>query len=306
MTDLKNTLRLPKLLLLPAVFMLFCSFDSCKKKKQPVTTNDGTPTTNCKIDYKAPRPLISYMRSGEFQYDWFSGKMDCEASDDSSKFSFNVTLRMKKDSAIWMLITDPVIGIKIARVLITCDSVKFVQYVTSNGLEEKCFKGDFAILSKLLQTDVDLDMMQSLLVGNSVSFYEEDEKLNSYIDKDDCNYTLSTIRKRKLKKALDSPNPPSDPFQTISLEPLTFKILKILFIDAQNRTFTSTYSNFQKVDSMSFPNHAIFYAKGVQKSARLEVDYKKVSLAGPLEFPFSFPEDCQPIPINDEQQQPHH
>ena len=306
MTDLKNTLRLPKLLLLPAVFMLFCSFDSCKKKKQPVTTNDGTPTTNCKIDYKAPRPLISYMRSGEFQYDWFSGKMDCEASDDSSKFSFNVTLRMKKDSAIWMLITDPVIGIKIARVLITCDSVKFVQYVTSNGLEEKCFKGDFAILSKLLQTDVDLDMMQSLLVGNSVSFYEEDEKLNSYIDKDDCNYTLSTIRKRKLKKALDSPNPPSDPFQTISLEPLTFKILKILFIDAQNRTFTSTYSNFQKVDSMSFPNHAIFYAKGVQKSARLEVDYKKISLAGPLEFPFAFPEDFQPIPIYDEQQQPHH
>jgi hypothetical protein len=156
----------------------------------------------------------------------------------------------------------------------------------------------------LLQTDVDLDMMQSLLVGNSVSFYEEDEKLNSSINKDQCNYTLSTIRKRKLQKALNNPNPPSDPFQTISLEPVTFKILQILFIDAQNRTFTSTYSDFQKVDSMSFPNHAIFYAKGLQKSARLEVDYKKVSLAGPLEFPFTFPEDCQPIPINNEPQ-PH-
>jgi hypothetical protein len=171
-------------------------------------------------------------------------------------------------------------------------------------LDEKCFKGDFAILSQLLQTDVDLDMMQSLLVGNSVSFYEEDEKLKSSINEDVCNYTLSTIRKRKLKRALNDPGPPSDPFQTISLEPVTFKILRILFIDAQNRTFTSTYSDFQKTDSMSFPYHDIFYAKGLQKSARLEVDFKHVSLTGPLEFPFSFPDDCQPILINEQQQPP--
>src|SRR5882724_161317 len=113
-----------------------------------------------------------------------------------------------------MLITLPELGIKVARVFITCDSVKLVQYLP----EEKCFAGDFAILSKLLQTEVDLNMMQSLLVGNSVSFYEEDEKLKSSINNNDCNYTLSTIRKRKLQKVLNSNEPPSDPFQTISLE----------------------------------------------------------------------------------------
>ncbi len=302
MNNLQDKFHLPKIALLLVVLVTAFSFDSCKTKKhqaananQPATTN-----SNCKIDRRAPDPLIADMRKSEFQYNWFSGKMDCDATLDSSKYSFNVTVRMKKDSAIWMLITDPVIGIKVARVLITCDSVKMVVYLPS----EKCFKGDFAFLSQLLQTDVDLDMMQSLLVGNSVSFYEEDEKLKSSINMDECNYTLSTIRKRKLQRALNNPGPPSDPFQTISIEPVTFKILKILFIDAANRTFTSDYSDFQKVDSMSFPNHAIFYARGVQKSARLEVDYKHVSLNGPLEFPFSFPEDCQPL-LNDDQQQPH-
>lgn len=288
----------PEFLFFLAMFSFAFSFSACKRKKHTVE-NTPQPVENCKLDYKAPRPLLNYMKKSEFQYDWFSGKMDCEASDDSSTFSFNVSLRMKKDSAIWMLITDAAIGIKIARVYITCDSVKFIQYISSDGLDEKCFKGDFALLSNLLQTDVDLNMMQSLLVGNSVSFYEEDEKMKSSINSEVCNYTLSTIRKRKLKRALNDPGPPSDPFQTISLEPLTFKIMKILFIDAQNRTFTSTYDDFQKVDSMSFPNHDIFFAKGLQKSARLEVHFKKVSLQGPLEFPFSFPNDCQPILIDE-------
>src|ERR1041385_4126377 len=237
----------PGFLFLPVLFSLAFTFSACKKKRH-TAANTPQPAENCKLDYKAPRPLMNYMRGGEFKYDWFSAKMDCEASDDSSTVSFNVVLRMKKDSAIWMMITDPAIGIPVARILITCDSVKFVQRLPS----EKCFKGDFAFLSQLLQTDVDLDMMQSLLVGNSVSFYEEDEKMKSSINSENCNYTLSTIRKRKLKRALNDPGPPSDPFQTISLEPETFKILKILFIDAQNRTFTSTYGDFQKLDSMSF------------------------------------------------------
>jgi hypothetical protein len=291
MIALKRTY--PVLFLLLALFV-GSSFSACKRKKKKdenTQQNTETNTTACKLQYRLPRPLIADMRKAEFQFTWLSGKLECEASDDSTKANFDVTLRMCRDSVIWMLVTDPIIGIKVARVLITKDSVKFVQYLPS----EKCFRGDFTLLSNLLQTDVDFEMMQSLLIGNSVSFYEEDEKLKSSVNHTDCNYTLSTIRKRKIRKTLEGQKPPQDPFQTISLDPQTFKIMRILFVDEQNRTFSAEYSNFTKQDSMLLPNTAVFVARGVQKSARLEMKYKSFKLNGPLDFPFNFPDDCEPI-----------
>jgi hypothetical protein len=279
-----------------AVLSTLFIFVSCKTKKS-ATQNE--PATNCKIDRRLPRPLIADMRRSEFHFEWLAAKLSCEASDDSAKFEFDVTLRMRKDSAIWMLVTGP-LGIKVARVLITVDSVKFIQYQDGSlSAQPKCFQGNFALLSELLQTDVDFEMMQSLLVGNSVSFYEEDEKLKASVNHTECTYTLSTIRKRKLRRMMDGQKPLKDEEQAISLDPATFKILRILFLDAQNRTFTVNYSEFAPEDSMIFPHRAQYYAKGLKKSARLDVSYKRVDLNLPQTFPFTIPDDCQPIIIQE-------
>jgi hypothetical protein len=277
-------------------------FDSCKgNKHQKNPEGDSLTTGNCKINIKLPRSLVGDMRKNEFKFEWFSAKLDCEASDDSAKFNFDVNVRIRKDSVIWMLIREPTLGITVANVLITKDSVKFIQKLP----QEKCFAGDFVILSNLLQNEVDYEMIQSLLVGNSASFYEEEEKLNSSINRTECTYILSTIRKRKLNKVLNNPQtPPSDPLQTITLDPISFKILKILFIDEQNRTFTANYSEFSPEDSLMFPHKADFFARGAQKSARLDVTYKKIKLNQPLEFPFNFPDDCQPIIIQEQPKTP--
>jgi hypothetical protein len=280
---------------------------SCKNKQHTVAnTVDTLQSGNCKIDRRLPHPLISDMWKNEFHFNWFSAKMDCEASTDSAKMNFDVTVRIRKDSLIWMNVTDPMMGITIARALISRDSVKFIQYQDGSLTPvKKCFQGDFAYLSQILHTEVDFEMMQSVLVGNSVSFYQEDEKLNSSINRGECLYVLSTIRKRKLKKVLNAPETaPSEPIQTISLDPVSFKILKILFIDAQNRTFTANYDDFAPEDSMMFPHKAIFFARGAQKSARLDVAFKRIKLNQPLEFPFVIPDDCQPILIDNGPQQP--
>ncbi|MDQ3108834.1 MAG: DUF4292 domain-containing protein [Bacteroidota bacterium] len=301
MTEFIGKSFLRNFLLFMLVGSLF-GFTSCKGRKQKKEPQgDSLDAGNCKIDYHLPRALISDLRKNEFHFEWFSGKLDCEASDDSSKVNFDVTVRIRRDSVIWMIITEPLMGIQVARVLITKDSVKFIQKLP----EEKCFKGDFVILSNLLQNEVDYDMIQSLLVGNSASFYEEDEKLNSSVNRAECTYILSTIRKRKLNKVLSNPQtPPADPLQTITMDPVSFKILKILFIDAQNRTFTAHYSEFAPEDSLMFPHKALFFARGAQKSARLDVTYKKIKLNQPLEFPFNFPDDCQPILIPEQPRTP--
>jgi hypothetical protein len=295
--------RIASAQLLPALCLLLLFALSCKSKKHATAENTPPANTGCKVQFRLPKPLISDMHKSEFKFDWFAGRMDVEASDDSSRVTFDVFVRMRRDSAIWMNVLGP-LNIKVARVLITKDSVRFVQYQDGTlSPQPRCFAGDFALLSQLLQTEVDYEMMQSLLIGNSVSFYEEDEKLKSSVNTDECNYTLSTIRKRKLKRVLEGQAPPSEPLQTISLDPQTFKIMKILFIDAQNRSFTATYDDFSKEDSLLFPHHAVFIAKGLQKTARVNMKYKHITLNQPQEFPFTIPDDCKPIIIEGPAQQ---
>lgn len=273
------------------------SLGSCKNKKHTTTTADTTSTGPCRLGIRVPRSLVTDMRNSEFKFEWLTAKIACQAYDDSSRAEFDVTVRMRKDSVIWMNVTGP-LNIKIARVLITKDSVKFVQFQDGTlAAQPKCFQGDYALLSQLLQTDVDFDMMQSLLIGNSVSFYDEDDKLRSSINQTECRYTLSTIRKRRMNKVLDGNKPVKDPLQTISIDPATFKIIDILFLDEQNRTFRAHYSNFQALDSMQFPYKAEFFAKGLTQSAGIILEYQTVKLNKPTDFPFAIPSDCVPIII---------
>jgi hypothetical protein len=157
-------------------------------------------------------------------------------------------------------------------------------------LNNKYFVGDYQYLSKLLSIDVDFETMQSVLIGNSMEFYDEDEKLKS--GKDSTYYLLSTIKKRKLKKALkeNTENVANKELaQRIWLHPLTFKVYQIVINDFPNdRTFTANYSDFQVVDSSYFPFKANFVIQA-QKKINLDIDYSKVVHDKPQTMPFNIP-----------------
>ncbi|MBA3705015.1 MAG: DUF4292 domain-containing protein, partial [Bacteroidetes bacterium] len=145
-----------QLLIAPLLFIFL--FTSCKNQQKIVLNKDKG---KCILDFKNARTLTTNLKTNEFRFERLNAKLSVEALIDSSSNSFTVTLRMKKDSIIWMSISK--LGIEGARVLITKDSVRFI-----NRVENKYFKGDFTYVSKLLNTELDYEMLQSLLIGNSV------------------------------------------------------------------------------------------------------------------------------------------
>jgi hypothetical protein len=219
---------------------LFCFFLFLRVKNQKkITLNNG----KCILDFKNARTLTSNLKTNELQFNWLKAKLSAEAVIDSSSNSFSISLRIKKDSIIWMSISK--LGIEGARVLITKDSVKF-----TNTLQNKYFKGDYAYISKLLNTELDFEMLQSLLVGNSVAFYDEDEKIKPGVH--DCQYTLGTVRKFKMKR-VERGKELKEPAQSIFLAPETFKIVRVLFYEFNpDRSFDAHFGDFAKVDSAQF------------------------------------------------------
>lgn len=257
-------------------------FSSCKTRKKL------TATRSQHITKKSAKELEALLKKNEFKFNWIAAKFSTEFTMDSTQTSFNVTLHGRKDSVLWMSITAPLIGIEVARAIISKDSVKFMDRIHS-----QYFAGDFAYINKLLHADLDFELIQSLLIGNSVDFYDDDDRLHSSIN--DGRYLLSTIRRRKLRRVMEHNKELKDPAQSIWLDPQTFKIVRVLFNDFnQNRTFDASFDKFDKVDSLLFP-YSIHYNIKAEKNVDIKIEYSKVSINIPQVFPFNIPSKYERI-----------
>jgi hypothetical protein len=266
------------------------SVPACKTRKNL----SSHPVTKCKLDYKNAKTLTALLKKNQVRYSSFNGKIKANVIVDDQGTDFTITLRMQKDSILWASIS-PALGIEMLRFVATKDTIKFI-----NRLHKQYFIGNYDTLSKILHTPIDLEILQSLLIGNSVEFYEEDEKLRAGIDS--CHYLLGTIRKRKLRKVIQKGKELKEPLQNIWLLDSTFRISRILFMDFETRReFDAQFQNFQNVvlpegesSPISIPFNITFIIK-TGKTISIYLEYVKASANKPQTFPFSIPDDYERI-----------
>lgn len=277
--------------------MISGAFSSCKTKKHTQQTNinnlpTDTASGKCRLDYKSSKALIKYIHEHEFNYDWISAKADVEVAIDGEDNNLDIRVRGKKDSAIWISIQ--AIGlVDIAKLLITKDSVKMVIYV-----KKQYFRGDFNYINQILHADLDFDMIQAALFGNSAEFYNDDEKLKPVTDRENCHYILSTERKRKLKRITSGQDSLKRSLQTMVLNPDDFKIIQNDFFDiTTNRSFVANYDKFITGDSIYAPHHVDIDIKA-EKKVSLKINYVRMEINQPQKLNLNIPSKYDPIPIN--------
>ncbi len=283
-----------------SLFLLLIINTACKHKQKAMVTDNPVPvvalpdTTNdkCKLPFKSGRNLTNHLREGELDYTYASAKLSCELSvNNGEEESFSISVRCKKDSVIWLHISK--LGIDAGRVLITRDSVK----LTIGFTEKKYFKGDFTYINQLLHTELDYDMIQGLMFGNSTQFYDDDEKLKPGKDKVNCNYLLSTVRKRHALRIMNGKEQPKESYQTMWLDPNSYKIVMLEFEDVEaKRKFNACYEEFKAVDKFLAP-FKLLYTISAEKTIKAEIRYSKITLNEVQKFPFNIPANYAPIEI---------
>jgi hypothetical protein len=275
------------------LFLLVLFFASCKSKKNlhkqnPVASVDTT-VEKCHMEFKTGKALSKRMYDNELDFTYASAKFSCELTIDGDEKSFNVSVRCRKDSVIWLSISK--LGIDAARVLITKDTVKFTLGLT----EKKYFTGDFSYINQMLHADLDYDMLQALLFGNSSAFYDDDSKLKPGRDRNTCQYFLSTIRKNQLKRINSGQEPAGESYQTINLDPVTFKIIALDFTDIHaKRKFSASYTDFKSVDKYLAP-FKLLYNITAEKNIKADIEYSKININEQQSFPFKIPASYERI-----------
>lgn len=268
-----------------SVFFALLIF-SCKPKKE-LTKKELKDLIE---EIYTTEQIITKLKENEFKFDGLSIKANIEHKVDGKKNSFKSTLRIKKDSAIWISIT-PIMGIEVARALITPDTVLMIDRIHATY-----FAGSFNYINQLFNVDLDFKMLQSLLIGNSIDF-EENEKIFSQVDKH--MLFLGTTKKRRVKKAIkkDKESKLKEDNQSIWLDPKTFKIKELFVTDhSSEKSFRANYSNHQEAGNQLFPFTARFFISSNQ-NAYLGVEMSKVTLENDLNMPFSIPEKYEPVEI---------
>ncbi|MFL5764845.1 MAG: DUF4292 domain-containing protein [Bacteroidia bacterium] len=276
----------------PLLLILFAAlfFSSCKSNKK-ITLNNG----KCLLDFKNARTLSNNLKANEFKFERLNAKIKVDAEIDSSSSSFNISVRIRRDSVIWMTLSK--LGIEGARLLITRDSVKFFKRPLGDD-NGKFFVGDYSYLSKIANTELDFDMLQSLLVGNSVEFYDEDEKLKPGIT--DCQYFLGTTRKKKMKRVIEKGKELKEPAQSIYMVPETFKIARILFYDFNpDRSFDAVYYDYQTEGTGQLFPMKMNYTIKATKTVKVDLEYTKVALNEEQSFPFKIPDNYERITLKE-------
>ncbi|MBL4755717.1 MAG: DUF4292 domain-containing protein [Flavobacteriales bacterium] len=230
--------------------------------------------------------LLNKLKDNELQYEWLSVRAATNAEIGDKKLDITMKIRIRKDSAIWISIS-PALGIEVARIIMTKDSLKFV-----NRLDKSYFAGSINYLDTLAPVSINYAMVQALITGNNLVIREDQEtvKPDKYkVEIDNGNYLLSTLKRKKYDKTLKGKKTADATVNRIWLQPKTFKVTKSEITNFKsNKTIMASYDQFEEVEEQ-LCGHLVNVVMQADQHLSMKLNYSKVILNKPLKMPFRIP-----------------
>lgn len=257
--------------------------------------------TSCKTTHKTTSPVVKEFKDAEdksapdlqqlietnaFKAKTISAKASVDSDIGGSTNSFTINLRLQTDSIIWISIS-PLLGIEVARVMVTRDSVKFL-----DRLNNKYSISGYQMLNDLFNVNVDFDIIQGVLIGNLFAYKKG--KFNSvYLE--DSYYILSTLSKRKLKRSLEDADINKPIVQDNWIDGTSYRVTKLSIEDQRtNKSLLTDYSDHRPTEGGLFPFRSSTLIKA-DKQIKIEIEYNRINLNTELEFPFKIPAGYEKI-----------
>lgn len=225
--------------------------------------------------------LIEQMKEHEFQTDYFTARFSAVVERNSERMSFNGQVRMKRDSIIWLTIS-PALGIEMGRLIITGDSVKWMNRMESNYLLAETEK-----LTSLIHPLVEYDLLQSFILGNDLTLYDNTQFRGSI---DSREYKLSVTQRRSLKRQMrEDETIEAIPMQHLWLDPETFRITRVAIRDLQdkNARIDAEYEKFTAVNGSLFAARQRYNIQGGDNQLSISINFNRMDTPASVTFPFT-------------------
>ncbi|MCZ4317854.1 DUF4292 domain-containing protein [Aequorivita viscosa] len=229
------------------------------------------------IESASAKEVISAHQAAAPDFTTLAGRVQLVYDTEDKSQSITVSLRMEKDKNIW--IKASILGITVAKVLITPTSVSYYETIGKTY-----FEGDFALLGEWLGTPINFRQMQNLLLGQSIftlnpSEYKSEVSLNKF--------------------KIQPKQQPQDFIHSLLLNSENFKIAsENLYQPSAERLLSIRYGDYQNIERQYFPSTILIDTSEKGSKTKIEINYRKIDVNANVSFPFEIPQGYEEIQLN--------
>ena len=261
------------------IVTLVCSagiISSCSSSKK---------ITGGKIKEMSANRIIREINANSFDFESLQAKVGIKVETEDNAFNLKGQLKMKKDSILWASITLP-LGLEVARIKVTADSIFFINKSNKSYLAEQSESFNY-----LQNINADINTIQSVFTGNIFLINKKSD--NNVLIKDNKYNLLSEenitfINNRYKKNFTINKN--------IIIDPTLFRITKYEIInneDSDDR-LTIDYSDFIEIKGKYLPS-IIKINISTEEKMYITITYSNISTNNNTQYNFSIPKKYERI-----------
>lgn len=257
-----------KTLLMPALryvslLLLGIMLISCKSGQAVARTE--------KVRKLNTRQIVKNYRPGPQDYSTLSGRVKVDYIEGGTRRSTTLSFRMQKDSVIWL--SAP---LGMVKALITPTEFQFY-----NRLENTYFEGDFAYLQDIAGVQLDFDLLEALLFGESMLNLDEGKFRSEILD---GNYALSP---REGYQGFDL---------KIFLDPVHFRVSRQYVADPLSRDSLRIFYRYGS-NRRGLPEELNAQVDYGSTERQIRLEYKNLEKNRNLRYPYRVPRGFKKIEI---------
>ena len=281
--------------------MVFVWGTSCRAPKEVAVVN---------VKPMATGRLLKKIDQNAFDYDYLTIKrINCQFSSKDTKTSFRINLKAQKDER--MLVAISKLNIPVGRVLLTPDSVIYVNYIDHNY-----FLDDYSFISDFLNMDVDFNTVQAIISNNAFSYRDDPRNdfktFDSFVE--DGKYVLQSEKTRKIFKIesrmekgkqqkidrrLRRLNDEALILQKMFFDPFSFSLTKLEITDKTNlRSIFMSFGDFEKVGGKDYPETIDMNFSSEEQEISMKIRMSGFSTDDIESFELKIPEKYEEIKVD--------
>lgn len=292
---------------LKALVLLALLPSAACKTPRPITI------LNRELPSRSPEKLLDRVLTNNADtFRYYSAKANVELVLPEGKKSFKAQIRSVRDSATWVSVI-PALGIEVARVLLTSDSLKLV-----DKLHDQYFVGDTAAAAAKFGLQPSLFLLQQALLGKAIGI-EPESKYRS--DREDGQYVLTSKERRRFVRAAEDISPgdtlakdrdmrekrlertlrKAEEKEAVVLrywiEPDSFLVTRVQIVDLiHDQTAEVRYEERGGADQYFLPTRISITLSDTNKQATGTLELSRIQREGPLQMNFRIPDKFTPMP----------
>jgi hypothetical protein len=242
----------------------------CKPKKV-IVAPPVNPEKVTALPDKKPESL-SLLKSKDLTFNTLSLKGKASLTLKGEENNVTMLIRIERDKKIWVSVT-AIAGIEVARAVITPDSL-----LLRNNLDKKYARKPFSYIYGFTNKQVDFKLLQAVLSGNTIASFMT---VNSDLKQEDGVWVLSGSTNNLAYRSL---------FNTL------LKVNETSLNDARaGQAFKVNYGSYTPLNGALFPSSMKINSMAGAKKINIEIDFTKIDINVPVEFPFTIPKSYELI-----------